>query len=201
MGGGEVFLHHLQQTLGFFLWLMGFNISYTNGREMWCQVAAWLLREFLMFCWLSSWQDGGGFQLGPFTHLKSQGAGSCIWLNLQGWHSEQHRLFFFPHLKFSPSGRCWEMCSEADIIDQHLWEGNQSYSLPAKIGSVYTLLGESVLSVTEQMSTRGLAGPSLSNSPVLTVACLRDGWNAKCFWSEYHIHLDVNYCVCLGINN
>lgn len=51
------------------------------------------------------------------------------------------------------------MCLEADRIDQHLWEGNQSYSLPAKIGSVYTLLGESVLSVTEQMSTRGLAGP------------------------------------------
>lgn len=46
-----------------------------------------------------------------------------------------------------------------------------------------------------------LAGPSLSNSPALTVTCLRDSWNAKHFWSEYHIHLEVNYCVCLGINN
>lgn len=46
-----------------------------------------------------------------------------------------------------------------------------------------------------------LAGPTLSNSPALTVTCLRDGWNAKHFWSEYHIHLEVNYCVCLGINN
>lgn len=173
------------------------SISYTNGREMWCQVAAWLLRVFLVFCWLSSW---GRMEVVSCWVPSHKGAGSCIWLNLQGWHSEQHRFFFF-HLKFSPSGRCWEMCLEADRIDQHLWEGNQSYSLPAKIGSVYTLLGESVLSVTEQMSTRGLAGPSLSNSPVLTVTCLRDGWNAKCFWSEYHIHLDVNYCVCLGINN
>lgn len=177
------------------------SISYTNGREMWCQVAAWLLRVFLVFCWLSSWGRMEVVSCWVPSHIlraREQGLASD-WTCKAG--IQNNIDFFFFHLKFSPSGRYWEMCLEADRIDQHLWEGNQSYSLPAKIGSVYTLLGESVLSVTEQMSTRGLAGPSLSNSPVLTVTCLRDGWNAKCFWSEYHIHLDVNYCVCLGINN
>lgn len=165
---------------------------------MWCRITAWLLRMIVIHDWLSSsGRVKSNFLTRPFTHLKSNRAGSCIWLHLRGWHSQQHRFF---HLKFSPSGRRWEMCLEQTESTSFFWEGNQSYSLPTEI-SVYTLLRESVLFVTEQMSVRGLAGPTLSNSPVLTVTCLRDGWNAKCFWSEYHIHLDVNYCVCLDINN
>lgn len=71
-----------------------------------------------------------------------------------------------------------------------------------KRGNVCKRCFENLFFLSENRCLGGvLAGPTLSNSPALTVTCLRDGWNAKRFWSEYHIHLEVNYCVCLGINN
>lgn len=71
-----------------------------------------------------------------------------------------------------------------------------------KQGNVCTRCFENLFFLFRNRCLGGiLAGPTLSNSPALTVTCLRDGWNAKHFWSEYHIHLEVNYCVCLGINN
>lgn len=119
-------------------------------------------------------------------------------VHLQGRHSQNCRL------GISNLALLWdaEWCSWNQTKLTGICEKVINSSLPTETREyMYTLLWESVLFVTEQMSGRFLAGPTLSNRPVLTVTCLRDGWNAKYFWSEYHIHLDVNYCVCLGINN